>query len=84
MTEVSGFSWLGFENLMHGTTVWLVRHAETENPHVFNGAESDIGLSELGRLQAAAGAAWFEARKPTAVVSSVMRRPSSSTAMVRF
>jgi broad specificity phosphatase PhoE len=59
---------------MNETTIWLVRHAETENPHVFNGAESDVGLSTLGVLQAAAGAKWFQQHKPTAVVSSIMKR----------
>jgi probable phosphoglycerate mutase len=54
--------------------VWLLRHAETTAPHVFNGAESDVGLSELGSLQASAAAGWFRGHRPTAVVSSGMRR----------
>jgi len=54
--------------------VWLLRHAETTAPTVFNGAESDVDLSELGRLQSAAVAGWFPQHRPTAVVSSAMRR----------
>jgi broad specificity phosphatase PhoE len=56
------------------TTVWLCRHAETAVPNVFHGYESDVDLSEHGRLQAAAAAEWFRELKPTAVVSSAMRR----------
>ena len=54
--------------------VWLLRHAETTAAHVFNGFESDVGLSELGYRQAAAAAQWLTAHKPTAVVSSGMIR----------
>jgi probable phosphoglycerate mutase len=54
--------------------VWLIRHAETTAPHVFNGAESDVDLSLLGFQQAAAVAAWFQQHRPTAVVSSAMVR----------
>lgn len=54
--------------------VWLARHAETAVPGVFHGAESDIGLSELGHRQAAAAADWFRDLRPTAVVSSGMLR----------
>ncbi len=54
--------------------VWLLRHAETTAPHVFNGAESDVDLSPLGFQQAAAVAAWFPQHRPTAVVSSAMVR----------
>jgi broad specificity phosphatase PhoE len=56
------------------TRVWLMRHAETASPEVFHGAESDVGLGERGRRQAAAVAPWFAARQPDAVVSSAMRR----------
>lgn len=59
---------------MRETTVWIVRHAETENPHVFNGAETDVGLSELGHRQARAGGEWFRLRQPSIVVSSAMQR----------
>ena len=56
------------------TTVWLCRHAETAVPNVFHGFESDVDLSEHGRLQADAAADWFRELRPTAVVSSAMRR----------
>jgi len=54
--------------------IWLLRHAETTAPHVFNGAESDVDLSPLGFQQAAAIAGWFPQHRPTAVVSSAMIR----------
>ncbi|MBX9624037.1 MAG: histidine phosphatase family protein [Gemmataceae bacterium] len=56
------------------TTLWLTRHAETALPTVFHGAESDVGLSDLGRRQAVAAAGWFRDLRPTAVVSSGMLR----------
>jgi broad specificity phosphatase PhoE len=59
---------------MESTRVWLLRHAETATPHVFHGAESDIGLSELGKAQAATAAGWFRELSPTVVVSSGMKR----------
>lgn len=62
--------------------VWLMRHAETTAPHVFNGAESDVGLSPLGFLQAAAVADWFRMHRPTAVVSSAMRRAIDTAAPI--
>lgn len=62
--------------------VWLVRHAETATPTVFHGAESDVGLSELGRMQAAAAAGWFRDRSPTAVVSSAMARAVDTAAPI--
>src|SRR5437016_3429128 len=34
------------------TRVLLLRHAETADPTIFHGAESDVGLSERGRRQA--------------------------------
>jgi|YNPBryunderm2012_1023409.scaffolds.fasta_scaffold29629_1 probable phosphoglycerate mutase len=54
--------------------VWLTRHAETSAPHLFHGAESDVGLSDLGQRQALAAAEWFSHRQPTVVISSAMRR----------
>jgi probable phosphoglycerate mutase len=62
--------------------VWLLRHAETSAPHVFNGAESDVGLSELGVRQSAAAAGWFRAHGLTAVVSSAMRRAIHTAAPI--
>ena len=56
------------------TTIWLTRHAESADPTVFHGAESNIGLSALGHRQAAAAAAWFRELNPCAVVSSAMIR----------
>jgi broad specificity phosphatase PhoE len=49
---------------------------------VFHGAESDVGLSELGRRQAAAAADWFRPLRPTAVVSSGMRRAIDTAAPI--
>lgn len=62
--------------------LWLVRHAESTSPHVFNGAEADVELSETGVRQAEALAAWFRKRQPTAVVSSGMRRAFDTAAPV--
>lgn len=63
-------------------TIWLVRHAETSVPTVFHGAESDVGLSELGRRQSAAAADWFASRCVTAVVSSRMLRARDTAAPI--
>ncbi len=54
--------------------VWLLRHAETTAPHVLNGSESDVELSEFGKLQAQALGEWFQPSGITAVVSSAMKR----------
>ncbi len=59
---------------MTPTRVLLLRHAETANPLVFHGAESDIGLSDRGLRQAHAIAPVLAAERPSAVVSSAMRR----------
>jgi 2,3-bisphosphoglycerate-dependent phosphoglycerate mutase len=56
------------------TRVYLLRHAETTNPAIFHGAESDVGLSETGRQQAEAIARYFAGRHVEGVVSSAMRR----------
>jgi broad specificity phosphatase PhoE len=56
------------------TRVFLLRHAESANPLIFHGAESDVDLSERGRQQAEAIALVLAAFAPTAVVSSAMRR----------
>jgi broad specificity phosphatase PhoE len=58
--------------------VWLLRHAETSTPAIFHGAESDIGLSDLGRRQSEVAAEWFCNFRPTAVVSSGMRRAADT------
>jgi broad specificity phosphatase PhoE len=59
---------------LSSTRVLLLRHAETANPTIFHGAESDIDLSDRGRRQAAAVAAVLAAERPHRVVSSAMRR----------
>lgn len=64
------------------TTIWLTRHAETATPTVFHGAESDVALSDLGRLQAAAAAGWFAPLGVTAVVSSGMIRARDTAAPI--
>lgn len=63
-------------------TIWLARHAETSVPTVFHGAESDIGLSDLGRRQAATAADWFAPFGVTAVVSSGMLRARDTAAPI--
>jgi probable phosphoglycerate mutase len=72
----------GAWNLEFPQTVWLVRHAETAAPTVFHGAESDIDLGEHGRRQVAAALDWFAELKPTAVVSSAMRRATQTAAPI--
>jgi broad specificity phosphatase PhoE len=56
------------------TRVLLLRHAESADPSVFHGAESDVGLSPLGHQQALRLAAHLAPLAPAAVVSSAMRR----------
>jgi probable phosphoglycerate mutase len=56
------------------TRVFLLRHAETANPLIFHGAESDVGLSERGRRQTEAIAPVLAALVPQVLVSSAMRR----------
>jgi probable phosphoglycerate mutase len=56
------------------TQVFLLRHAETSNPTVFHGAESDIDLSPKGHRQAAVLAEVLAPRRPDVIVSSAMRR----------
>jgi broad specificity phosphatase PhoE len=56
------------------TRAWLLRHAETAEPDIFHGAESDIGLSERGLRHAELLAPFFADKSAAAVVSSAMRR----------
>jgi 2,3-bisphosphoglycerate-dependent phosphoglycerate mutase len=56
------------------TRVLLLRHAQSADPSVFHGAESDVGLSALGRRQAELAAVYLASLRPDAVVSSRMRR----------
>jgi broad specificity phosphatase PhoE len=67
---------------MKATRIWLMRHAETAAPGVFHGAESDIGLSDRGRRQARAVAAFLADRGAVAVVSSGMRRAIDTAAPI--
>src|SRR5262249_28814457 len=64
------------------TRVYLLRHAETADPTVFHGAESDVGLSERGLRQAERIAAWLAERSPDVVVSSAMRRARETAAPI--
>ena len=51
---------------------FLLRHAETADPLVFHGAESDVGLSERGRRQAGAVAPLLAAESPGVLVLSLI------------
>jgi broad specificity phosphatase PhoE len=52
----------------------LLRHAETSAPHLFHGAESDVGLSPRGQAQARAAASFLAPEQPAAVYSSAQPR----------
>jgi broad specificity phosphatase PhoE len=56
------------------TRVFLLRHAESADPMVFHGAESDVGLSPRGHDQARAVAAHLSGCGTQGIVSSAMRR----------
>jgi len=56
------------------TRVYLVRHAETAQPDVFHGYESDVDLGPRGYRQAAALAPLIAALQPDVLVSSAMLR----------
>ncbi|VTS00885.1 histidine phosphatase family protein [Tuwongella immobilis] len=64
------------------TRIWLMRHAETATPHLFHGAESDIGLSELGVAQAKAAAEVYAQFRPDVIVSSGMLRARLTAAPI--
>jgi broad specificity phosphatase PhoE len=64
------------------TRVFLLRHAETADPNVFHGAESDVGLSERGRRQAERLAPALAGARPAAVISSAMRRAVDTAAPI--
>jgi broad specificity phosphatase PhoE len=64
------------------TRVLLLRHAETAEPGRFHGAESDVGLSARGRLQAEAVARELAEWKPTALYASAMRRALDTAAPI--
>ncbi|MFO0863739.1 MAG: histidine phosphatase family protein [Gemmataceae bacterium] len=59
---------------MTTTRIYLLRHAESANPKVFHGAESDTELSALGERQALAIAEHLCSTDLQAVVASGMRR----------
>jgi 2,3-bisphosphoglycerate-dependent phosphoglycerate mutase len=64
------------------TRVWLLRHAETANPNVFHGAESDVELSERGQRQARAMGAVLAVQRPAGLVASGMRRARQTAAPI--
>jgi 2,3-bisphosphoglycerate-dependent phosphoglycerate mutase len=64
------------------TRVLMLRHGETSDPDVFHGAESDVGLSERGRIQAEAAAAVLPAFHPVRIISSGMRRALETAAPI--
>jgi broad specificity phosphatase PhoE len=64
------------------TRVFVLRHGESADPHVFHGAESDVGLSERGRRQAEAVAPVLATHAPAVVVSSAMRRARDTAAPI--
>lgn len=59
---------------MRETRVLLLRHAETASPDRFHGAESDVGLGDTGRIQAATVAKRLAAIRPDAIYCSGMLR----------
>jgi broad specificity phosphatase PhoE len=67
---------------MTATRILLVRHAESADPTIFHGAESDVDLSPRGRLQADALARALVEQRPTRLVSSAMRRARETAAAV--
>jgi len=64
------------------TRVLLFRHAETSDPSVFHGAESDIGLGPRGLEQAQRLAVYLARRRPEVLVCSAMRRARETAAPV--
>jgi broad specificity phosphatase PhoE len=64
------------------TRVLLLRHAESADPTIFHGAESDVGLGERGTRQAAAIASYLAGLAPAVVVSSAMRRALDTARVV--
>ena len=61
-------------NPINPTRVLLMRHAETSAPHLFHGAESDVGLSEEGLRLSEEIAPRMALERPVAIISSPMRR----------
>jgi 2,3-bisphosphoglycerate-dependent phosphoglycerate mutase len=67
---------------MAATRVFLLRHAESANPLVFHGAESDIQLSPRGYRQAESIALELATYAPNFVISSAMRRARETAAPI--
>jgi broad specificity phosphatase PhoE len=64
------------------TRVFLLRHAESADPTVFHGAESDTDLSARGYRQAEAIARTLVPDRPELVISSAMRRARLTAAAI--
>jgi 2,3-bisphosphoglycerate-dependent phosphoglycerate mutase len=64
------------------TRIILLRHAESADPSVFHGSESDIDLSERGVRQAEAIAEELRGFEPAVVVSSAMIRAHKTAAAI--
>lgn len=64
------------------TRIYLLRHAESADPTVFHGAESDIGLSERGQRHADEVAKHLATLRPDVIISSAMRRARDSAAPI--
>jgi 2,3-bisphosphoglycerate-dependent phosphoglycerate mutase len=64
------------------TRIMLLRHAESADPTVFHGSESDIDLSERGYRQAEAIAEELRGFEPAVVVSSAMIRARKTAAAI--
>jgi 2,3-bisphosphoglycerate-dependent phosphoglycerate mutase len=64
------------------TRIMLLRHAESADPTVFHGSESDIDLSERGYRQAEAIAEELRGFEPVVVVSSAMIRAHRTAAAI--
>jgi broad specificity phosphatase PhoE len=60
----------------------LIRHAETSAPDVFHGAESDIGLSELGQFQAKLLGERLRPEGAEALYCSALRRAVDTAAPI--
>lgn len=64
------------------TRIFLLRHAESADPNVFHGAESDTDLSPRGYRQAEAIARELEVQRIDLVISSAMRRAQVTAAAI--
>jgi 2,3-bisphosphoglycerate-dependent phosphoglycerate mutase len=62
-----------------GRIIYLARHAQAENHHLFHGAESDVPLSEEGFQQAEALATYAESVRIKALACSGMLRAKQTT-----